>query len=51
MAGIDKTYTDSFKEYSEFKEWSKGKIILFPSGLEFNLSGRYVGEEFIIVVK
>lgn len=31
MAGIDKTYTDSFKEYKKLKEWSKGKTIIFSN--------------------
>jgi hypothetical protein len=29
MAAIDKTYTDSWKEYQEFKEWAKDKSVTF----------------------
>jgi hypothetical protein len=32
MAGIDKTYTDSYEEYKEFKDWSKGKQVVFNYG-------------------
>lgn len=45
MAGIDKTYTDSFKEYSEFKEWSKDKTILFPTGQKIEVSN-YIYDEW-----
>ena len=32
MASIDKTYTNSYKEYQEFKDWSKGKQVIFNYG-------------------
>lgn len=32
MAGIDKTYTNSFKEYKEFKDWSNNQYITFYDG-------------------
>ena len=38
MAGIDKTYTDSFKEYKEFKNWAKGKQIIFTKKQKINIS-------------
>lgn len=32
MAGIDKTYTDSYKEYKEFKDWADKQIVTFFDG-------------------
>lgn len=32
MAGIDKTYTDSFKEYKEFKTWADNQVLMFFDG-------------------
>lgn len=32
MAGIDKTYTNSYKEYKEFKEWANKQILTFFNG-------------------
>ncbi len=32
MAGIDKTYTDSYKEYKEFKDWADTQFITFFDG-------------------
>ena len=32
MAGIDKTYTDSYSEYKEFKEWADKQIVTFFNG-------------------
>lgn len=32
MAGIDKTYTDSYQEYKNFKTWAKNKIVSFNYG-------------------
>ena len=32
MAGIDKTYTNSYKEYKEFKEWANKQYITFYDG-------------------
>lgn len=32
MAGIDKTYTNSFVEYKEFKEWANQQILTFFDG-------------------
>ena len=32
MAGIDKTYTNSYKDYKEFKEWADKQIIIFFNG-------------------
>ena len=32
MAGIDKTYTDSYKEYKEFKDWADKQIVVFYDG-------------------
>lgn len=36
MAGIDKTYA-TFQEYQEYKEWCKGKEIIFPTGAKIVL--------------
>jgi hypothetical protein len=38
MAGIDKTYTDSYNDYKEFKEWASDKVIKFPTGQKVNIS-------------
>ena len=38
MASIDKTYTDSYKDYAEFVEWSKDKTVVFWTGLRENVS-------------
>ena len=32
MAGIDKTYTDSHKEYREFKDWADKQFLTFFNG-------------------
>jgi hypothetical protein len=32
MAGIDKTYTDSYKDYKEFKDWADTQIVTFFDG-------------------
>ena len=32
MASIDKTYTDSYKEYKEFKDWAEDKSVTFFDG-------------------
>ena len=32
MAGIDKTYTDNYQEYKEFKTWADNQIITFFNG-------------------
>lgn len=32
MAGIDKTYTDSYKDYKEFVDWAVGKEVVFHYG-------------------
>ena len=32
MAGIDKTYTDSYQDYKEFKNWAKEQILTFFNG-------------------
>lgn len=37
MAGIDKTYTNSYEEYKEFLEWSKDKEIEFFDGFKMSL--------------
>lgn len=34
MAGIDKTYTDSYKDYKEFKDWADTQTITFYNGLK-----------------
>lgn len=32
MAGIDKTYTDSFEEYKKFKDWADNQFLTFFDG-------------------
>lgn len=32
MAGIDKTYTDNYQEYREFKDWADDQVITFFNG-------------------
>ena len=32
MAGIDKTYTNSYKEYKEFKDWADKQSVTFYTG-------------------
>jgi hypothetical protein len=32
MAGIDKTYTDSYKDYREFKDWADKQALTFFNG-------------------
>ena len=32
MAGIDKTYTNSYKDYKEFKDWADKQIVIFFDG-------------------
>lgn len=32
MAAIDKTYTDSYKDYKEFKDWADKQIVTFFDG-------------------
>lgn len=32
MAGIDKTYTDNYKEYKKFKDWADKQILIFFNG-------------------
>ena len=32
MAGIDKTYTDNYKEYKEFKDWADKQLVTFFDG-------------------
>ena len=32
MAGIDKTYTDSYKDYKEFKDWADAQTLTFFNG-------------------
>lgn len=38
MASIDKTYTDSYKDYIEFVEWSRDKTVVFWTGLQEKVS-------------
>jgi hypothetical protein len=32
MAGIDKTYTDSYKDYKEFKDWADNQTLTYFNG-------------------
>lgn len=43
MAGIDKTYTDSYKDYKEFKDWSNKQTLTFYNGYKVNI-GNWVWE-------
>lgn len=38
MASIDKTYTDSFKEYTELKDWMEGRVVTFFDGYQVHIS-------------
>lgn len=38
MASIDKTYTDSYRDYMEFVEWSRDKTVVFWTGLQEKVS-------------
>lgn len=38
MSSIDKTYTDSYKDYAEFVEWSRDKTVVFWTGLQERVS-------------
>ena len=42
MAGIDKTYTDSYADYREFKDWADGHHLTFFDGAD-----RLLGIELI----
>ncbi len=37
MAGIDKTYTNSWKEYKEFIKWAEKQVFVCPNGMKLNL--------------
>lgn len=43
MAGIDKTYTDSYTDYKEFKEWADKQTLTFFNGHKVRI-GDYVWE-------
>lgn len=43
MACIDKTYTDSYKEYKEFKDWADTQYLTFYDGLRVRI-GDWVWE-------
>ena len=32
MAGIDKTYTNNYKEYKRFKDWANKQVVTFFDG-------------------
>lgn len=34
MAGIDKTYTDSYEEYIKFKRWASEQVVIFFDGFK-----------------
>ena len=37
MAGIDKTYTDNYQEYKEFKEWADAQYLTFFDGYKVRI--------------
>ena len=37
MAGIDKTYTDSYKDYIEFKNWADSDVLHYPYNTDTSL--------------
>ena len=50
MAGIDKTYTDSFKDYKEFKDWADTQKITFFDGFTVCIGDRvwkYEEDDFL----
>lgn len=49
MAGIDKTYTDSYEEYKEFKDWADSQVLEFFDGHKVCIGNRvwkYEKEDF-----
>lgn len=40
MAYIDKTYTDSYKDYKEFKDWANKQTLTFFDGYSVNIGER-----------
>lgn len=49
MAGIDKTYTDSYADYKEFKDWADSQSLTFFNGHKLNIGNwvwDYVKEDF-----
>jgi hypothetical protein len=43
MASIDKTYTDSYKDYKEFKDWADKQVLTFFNGHKVRI-GNWVWE-------
>ena len=43
MAGIDKTYTSSYKDYKEFKDWANDQFVTFFNGYKVCI-GEWVWE-------
>lgn len=43
MAGMDKTYTKSYKEYREFKDWANKQVVTFFNGHKERV-GEWVAE-------
>ena len=59
MAGIDRTYTDSYQEYKKFKDWADTQYLTFYNGHKVKI-GDYVydrdeedfdGKEYDVVIK
>ena len=49
MAGIDKTYTDSYEDYKEFKNWADKQILTFFNGFRVRIGDwvwDYESEDF-----
>ena len=49
MAGIDKTYTDSYEDYKEFKDWANKQTLTFFNGHKVRIGNwvsEYVKEDF-----
>lgn len=50
MAAIDKTYTNSYKEYKEFKDWADTQYLTFHDGHKVRIGNwvwEYVEEDFV----
>ena len=43
MAAIDKTYVNTWQQYCEIRDWTKGKIVEYPNGVKEPLSNYVIG--------
>ena len=38
MAGIDKTYANTWEQYKEIRDWAEDKVVEYPNGIKEHLS-------------